>query len=157
MPRDENDVIALFFELIGRGYIQGYQSFGLSQRDQYDGRFLIHRSGDKKPPKEPQDDRQLSAIEFKITASQLIQDLERENKDPTELKLLIAWDEGSSNSDQFGFADIEHSAYFPERVYNGVTRYIQNTKSGAQIQVLLLKSILENKGKEKDIENDSET
>ena len=144
VPRDENDVIALFFELIGRGYIQGYQSFGLSQKDQYDGRFLIRRSGDKNPPKEPQDDRQLSAIEFKITASQLIQDFERENKDPTELKLLIAWEEGSSNSDQFGFADIEHSAYFPERVYNGVTRYIQNTKSGAQIQVLLLRAVIDN-------------
>lgn len=144
VPRDENDVIALFFELIGRGYIHGYNSFGLSQKDQYDGRFLIRRSGDKNAPKEPQDDRQLSAIEFKITASHLIQDLERENKDPTELKLLIAWDEGSSNSDQFGFADIEHSAYFPDRVYNGVKRYIQNTKSGAQIQVLLLKSILDN-------------
>ncbi len=156
VPRDENDVIALFFELIGRGYIKGYQSFGLSQVDRYDGRFLIHRSGDKNSPMVPQDDRQLSAIEFKVTASRLIQDLEREDKDPRELKLVIAWDEGSSNSDQFGFADIEHSAYFPERVYNGVTRYIQNTKSGAQIQVLLLKSILDNIN-ETDVENGEET
>ena len=143
IPKDENDVIALFFELLGRGYIKGYQSFGLSQMDPYDGRFILRRSGDKTDPITPADDRQLSAIEFKVIASSLIRDLEREAKDPRDLKLVIAWDEGSSNSDQFGFADIEHSRYYPDNVYLGVTRYLQNTKSGAQIQVLLLKSIVE--------------
>ena len=142
-PRDENDVIALFFELLGRGYIDGYQSFGLSQMDPYDGRFIISRSGDTSTPVVPADDRQLSATEFKVTASFLIRDLERGAKDPRELKLVIAWDEGVSNSDQFGFADIEHSRYYPSSIYPGVTRYLQNTKSGAQIQVLLLKSIID--------------
>lgn len=142
IPRDENDVIALFFELLGKKYLTGYQSFGLSQVDPYDGRFLIRRSGDKEDPIVPADDRQLSAIDFKVTAASLIRDLEREAKDPRELKLVIAWNEGTSNSDQFGFADIEHSGYHPDRVYPGVTRYLQNTKSGAQIQVLLLKSVV---------------
>jgi hypothetical protein len=115
----------------------------LSQVDPYDGRFLIRRSADKSDPKVPEDDRQLPAIDFKVTASWLIRDLEREAKDPRELKLVIAWDEGTSNSDQFGFADIEHSVYHPDRVYPKVTRYLQNTKSGSQIQVLLLKSVVD--------------
>lgn len=143
VPKDENDVIALFFELLGREDLSGYQSFGLSQMDPYDGRFVIRRSGDKNEPVVPEDDRQLSAIEFKVTASSLIRDLARDAKDPRELKLVIAWEEGSSNSDQFGFADIEHSGFHPNRIYPGVTRYIQNTKSGAQIQVLLLKSVID--------------
>ena len=142
-PRDENDVIALFFELIGRGYISGYQVFGLSQMDPYDGRFLIKYKDDENNTAEPLDDRQLTAVEFKVSASSVIRDLERETKDPRELKLVIAWEEGSSNSDQFGFADIEHSRYYPDKVYLGVTRYLQNTKSGAQIQVLLLESVVE--------------
>ena len=141
-PRDENDVIALFFELIGRGDISGYQVFGLSQKDPYDGRFLIKYKDREDDLAEPKDDRQLTAVEFKVSASLVIRDLERETKDPRDLKLLIAWDEGSSNSDQFGFADIEHSRYYPDKVYPGVTRYLQNTKSGSQIQVLLLKSLL---------------
>lgn len=144
VPRDENDVIALFFALLGKGYLMGYQSFGLSQVDPYDGRFLIRRSGDREDPMVPADDRQLTAIDFKVTAASLIRDLEREAKDPRELKLVIAWNEGTSNSDQFGFADIEHSGYHPDRVYPGVTRYLQNTKSGAQIQVLLLESVVNN-------------
>ena len=144
VPRDENDVIALFFELLGREYIKGYQSFGLSQMDSYDGRFILTRSGDETDPAIPADDRQLSAIEFKVLASSLIRDLEREAKDARELKLVIAWEEGSSNSDQYGFADIEHSRFHPNNVYQGVTRYLQNTRSGSQIQVLLLKSVVEN-------------
>ena len=111
--------------------------------DPYDGRFLIKYKDDENHPAEPLDDRQLTAVEFKVSASSVIRDLERETKDPRELKLIIAWDEGSSKSDQFGFADIEHSRYYPDKVYLGVTRYLQNTKSGAQIQVLLLKSVVE--------------
>ena len=143
VPRDENDVIALFFELLGRGNIKGYQSFGLSQKDAYDGRFILIRSGDETEQAIPADDRQLSAVEFKLLASFLIRDLEREAKDARELKLVIAWDEGSSNSDQYGFADIEHSRFYPNNVYQGVTLYLQNTRSGSQIQVLLLKTIIE--------------
>ena len=143
VPRDENDVIALFFELLGRGCIKGYQSLGLSQVDTYDGRFILKRSGDESDPDTPVDDRQLSAVEFKVNASSLIRDFERETKDPRDLKLVIAWEEGSSTSDQFGFADIEHSRYYPDRIYSEVTRYLENTKSGSQIQVLLLKSVVE--------------
>ena len=143
VPRDENDVIALFFELLGRGYIDGYQSFGLSQMESFDGKFILRRSGDEPDPILPADDRQLSAVEFKVTASSLIQDLEREAKDPRELKLVIAWEEGSSNSNQFGFADIEHSRYYPDNVYPRITRYLQDTRSGSQIQVLLLKSVVD--------------
>ena len=143
VPRDENDVIALFFELLGRGYIDGYQSFGLSQMDRYDGRFILRRSGDETDPVIPADDRQLSAVEFKVTASSLIQDLERGAKDPQDLKLVIAWDEGASNSDRFGFVEIEDSGYYPDKVYPRVTRYLRNTKSGSQIQVLLLKSVVD--------------
>ena len=150
VPRDENDVIALFFELLGGGYLDGYRSFGLSQRDTFDGRFLIRRSGDNKEPSVPMDDRQLSAVEFKVTAAWLIRELEQETKNPRELRLAIAWDEGYSNSDQFEFADIEYSSYHPNRVYPGVTRYIQNTKSGSQIQVLLLKSVVDKLKQERD-------
>ncbi len=143
VPKDENDVIALFFELLGRGYIEGYQSFGLSQVESYDGRFVLTRSGDESDPVPPVDDRQLSAVEFKIKASSLIRDFERETKDPRGLRLVIAWEEGTSTSDQFEFADIEHSRYFPDKIYSNVTRYLENTKSGSQIQVLLLKSTVE--------------
>ena len=44
---------ALFFELIGREYISGYQIFGLSQMDPYDGRFLIKYKDNEEDIAEP--------------------------------------------------------------------------------------------------------
>jgi hypothetical protein len=143
VPIDENDVIALFFELLGRGHITGYQNFGLSQRKTYDGRFLIKRSGDDDFI-DPIDDRQLSVVEFKVTASSIIRDFEQEIKIPREVKLVIAWDEGSSNSNQFHFVDIEHGIHhLQDKVYPKVTRYLKDTRSGSEIQVLLLKSVVD--------------
>ena len=144
VPMDENDVIALFFELLGREYIEDYRCFGLSQRKTYDGRFLIKRSGDEDFV-DPLDDRQLLAIEFKVIASSIIRDFEQEIKNPREVKLVIAWEEGSSNSNQFHFVDIEHGThYIQDKVYPKVTRYIKDTRSGSEIQVLLLKSLVDN-------------
>src|SRR5271157_2727284 len=143
-PRDENDVIALFFELAGKGALPGYRIYGLSQRDQYDSRGSIRRSGDTADPPVPEDDRRAQTIEFKVEASVIISDFEREAKAARDVNLLIAWDEGTTHSVQFGFADIGHSIYSPDKIFPGVKRYLNDTKTGAQVQVLLLKPIIEN-------------
>ena len=145
VPKDENDVIALFFELLGKGYLVGYQSFGLSQKERYDGRFVIKYSGDESSPARPTDDRQLSTVEFKINAITLFREFAQGVKDPRDLDLVIAWEEGSSSSQssQFYFENIEDSRHYRNKVYPGVTHYIADTISGKQIQVLLLKSIID--------------
>ena len=92
----------------------------------------------------PTDDRQLSTIEFKVTASSLIRDFEQRIKNPSDLKLVIAWDEGPSSSNQFHFVDIVYSTFYQvDRVYPKVTRYLQAAQTGSQIQVLLLKSVID--------------
>lgn len=144
VPKYENDVIALFSELLGRGYLEGYQNFGLSQMDPYDGRFIIRRTQDEGDPLPPSDERQLSVVEFKTEADKLFREFEIGDKNPRELNLVIAWEEGSSSSTQFFFENIEYSRHYPDKVYPGVTRYIEDTLSGVQIQVLLLKSITDN-------------
>ena len=143
VPEDENDVIALFFELLGKEYIKGYESFGLSQKDRYDGRFMIRQNANENPPVPPTDDRQFSTVEFKTKVDTLFREFEHETKDPKDLKLVIAWTEGTLTSNRFTFADIEYSRYPPERVYPAVTRYLHDTRSGTQIQVLLLKSVVD--------------
>ena len=142
-PTDENDVIALFFELAGHGYFPDYRLFGLSQKDKYDTRATIKRTGDTSAPPIPSDERQLLVVEFKVVAASLIKDLEREEKDVKDIHLIIAWEEGTSTSPRFGFADIEHSRYYPKRTFPQVQRYLEDTRSGAQVQVLLLKPIVQ--------------
>ena len=142
-PRDENDVIGLFFELAGRGLLAGYRMFGLSQVDTYDARALIRRVGDREDPPVPADDRQLLVVEFKVHAAWLVVDLEREAKEAREINLLVTWDEGQLDSERFAFADIVHSRYHPDRVFPQVKRYLEDTRTGAQIQVLLLDGIVD--------------
>ena len=143
VPKDENDVIALFFELLGRGYLEGYQNFGLSQHDRYDGRFVIRRSENDDDSVIPTDDGQLSIVEFKVRAGTLLTDFADGTKDPRDLKLVIAWEEGTSSSAQFYFENIEYSNHHANNVYPGVTRYLEDTMSGSEIQVLLLKSVVD--------------
>ena len=56
---------------------------------------------------------------------------------------MIAWKEGSLSSTQFYFENIEYSRHHPNNVYPGVTRYLEDTISGSEIQVLLLKSVVD--------------
>jgi len=134
-PTDENDVIALFFELAGHGYFPDYRLFGLSQKDKYDARALIKRSGEASIPPVPSDERHLLVVEFKVIAASIVQDLDRGEKDAKDMHLLIAWEEGQSPLPRFGFADIAHSKYYPKRTFARVQRYLEDTRSGAQVQV----------------------
>lgn len=146
-PTSEQDVIALFFELAGRGELPDYQIYGLSSKDRYDSRAAIATEARPRDRAfDPQRDRDLRTVEFKHTASEVIRDFERDLKDPREVDLLIAWTEGASPVPQYVFEDIEHSRYArnnPQRVYPGVKRFIQDTRTGSEIQVLLLDRFIE--------------
>lgn len=150
-PRDENDVIALFFELTARSVLQGYRILGLSQRDQYDGRGLSRRQADNTDRPMPADDRQLDVVEFKVTAATIIPEFERSVKNAHDIHLLVVWEEGQTDSNRFAFADIHHSKHYPDKIFDGVGRYLVDTVSGAEVQVLLLKKVVERaKGKKVD-------
>jgi hypothetical protein len=146
-PTSEQDVIALFFELAGRGQFDAYRVYGLSSKDRYDSRAAIVT--DARPRERafaPARDGDLRVVEFKHTASEVIRDFERDLKEPRAIDLLIAWREGVSPSDHYHFEDIEHSGHYrrnPQRVFPGVERYIQDSRTGAEIQVLLLDRVIE--------------
>lgn len=142
-PQDENDVIALFFELAGRGCITGYRIFGLSQADSYDARGLIRRRGDTRDPDVPFTDSNLQVVEFKLSASSITRDFDRRAKDPRDIDLIVAWEEGTLDSPQYSFGDIELSRHFPDGVFDGVTRFLEDTRTGRQIQVLVLRRVVE--------------
>ncbi len=141
-PRSEQDVIALTFELAGHGEFDEYKFFGLSSVDRYDSRAAIVTEGlDPAEVFDPDNDRDLSVVEFKHTAGSLTVDFERNQKDINDIDLLIAWCEGTSQATQYIFEDIAHSnaaAANPSRVFPGVERYIHDTRTGRQVQVLLL-------------------
>ncbi len=146
VPRDENDVIGLFYELAGLGYFPDIRVYGLSQKDRYDGRAALRRESDDASVLDPDSDARLRTIEFKVHASSVVTDCLRGDKDAKDIDLLIAWDEGTSSSDIFGFADIAHSRAYQRpqgrHTYAHVQRYLQDTNTGAEVQVLLLEPLV---------------
>jgi len=141
IPQDENDVIALFFEALGKNKIKGYRIFGLSQKDRYDCRAAIQREGDNESILEPEREDQLKVVEFKLKARDIIRDFDQSNKFPREVHLVIAWEEGSYESKYYEIYDIHQSEAYeasPKKVFPEVTHYIHDAKQGTEVQVLLL-------------------
>ncbi|UMZ74360.1 ATP-binding protein [Natranaerofaba carboxydovora] len=148
-PHDENDVIGLFFELAGKCLFPGYKIFGLSQIDTFDGRAAIIREADEDNEEKyfnPTDDAKLRKIEFKKEATEVIRDFDREQKDAKELDLLIAWEEGNySGSENYSIYDIDQSNAYrvsPKKVFPNVTKFIYDAREGSEVQVVLLKDLL---------------
>ncbi|MGM0806460.1 MAG: hypothetical protein ACQET8_17085 [Bacillota bacterium] len=148
-PNDENDVIALFFELAGKGLFNDYRFFGLSQSARYDGKGVIVRPADRGNSAtilNPQDDSRLRNIEFKLFARDLVKDFDRNQKFASEVPIVIAWDMGTYESQQYGVYDIEDSNAYsasPQKVFPYTTKYIYDTRGIAEVQILLLKDIVE--------------
>lgn len=146
-PTSEQDVIALFFELAGNGVFGDYRVFGLSSKDRYDSRAAILTEGqDPDEVFNPSTENRLRVVEFKHTAAQLVADLDRNQKDASDIDLLVAWREGTPGSQQYIFEDISHSRAAqrnPSRVFPHVERFLQDTRGGQQIQVLLLDRVVE--------------
>lgn len=153
-PKDENDVIALFFEMCGKGIISFdyYRVFGLSSKSKYDGKAALRTEKDDKKKLDPEDDTKLKNIEFKIHASSLIEDFKDDMKEAKDLELLVAWDIGKSNKsseyDLYKIEDTELKKVFPRATW--VIKSLQ----GKRIQVILLKDIVDElKMKQKQKEN----
>jgi hypothetical protein len=145
VPRDENDVIGLFFEMAGRGLFPGYRVFGLSQKARYDGKAAILREVDDETVLEPTDDTKLRVIEFKLLVKEVIRDFERDQKDARDIDLVIAWDLGEYERGDYAIYDIDQSSAYqdsPKRVFPRVTKYIYDSRQGSEVQVLLLKEVV---------------
>jgi hypothetical protein len=145
VPRDENDVIGLFFELGAKKILKDYRVYGLTQKAVYDGRAAVKRECDDDKVFEPKDDSKLRTIEFKVLATDVIRDFDRRQKDPREIDLVIAWDSGQYSSKDYAIYDIEESEAFkasPKKVFPLATKYIYNAREGVEIQILLLKDVI---------------
>lgn len=105
IPREEQDIIALFHELVGMGIIRGLKFYSTGYNTKYDGLFYYsydksHRFDAKQnfwgvdPARTPSESGSL-VLEYKHSMDGLIRDFEKDEKNPREIALLVCWDLGS--------------------------------------------------------------
>jgi Histidine kinase-, DNA gyrase B-, and HSP90-like ATPase len=116
LPRSEQDVIALFHELVGAGLFRGIQFIGTSGIDKYDSCFrtfytkhssdsvgyekdsnplgVAHRYITDKPSKP-------NVLEYKYGLDGLIADFEKELKYPKDIDLVVVWNLGERYQERY--------------------------------------------------------
>ena len=141
VPRDENALIAIFFELIGLGHLTGYHFYSMSQSARYDGRASMKLSHQADVPL-PDVDSELSNVEFKLDINDLVDDFENEVKTPAEIQLLIVWDDTIKSSiTEYQVLNIDYTAD-ADRAIGGVDKVLNCKRQNRQIQMLVMKDFV---------------
>jgi len=159
VPHEEQDVVALFFDLIGGGYLPGYKVFATKASARYDGfaKFELQKhdnvlydpidnplgipvdkfgSGNiKKSPVQ-------SVIEFKYTSDGLITDFANQKKNINDIRWLICWKLGKKHEREgYTLLDITDEQQKHYRDYYGVTHIL--TRGQSNVHVICLSKVIE--------------
>lgn len=118
-PQREQMVVALFYELVGAGYLKGYKTMRNNNFDQYDAfiRYEIPTNligSSEAAALRTKTIRQDIMVEFKHSAFDILKDLEEDTKRFQDIDLLICWDLQSQKLEQ---KDITVEELAPESVY----------------------------------------
>ena len=111
-PQSEQDVIALFHEIVGLEGVEGYLFLGTSGYGQYDSVFLTHysrkhvyeKNNSKLGVSDNVVDGKESApyiLEYKYDLDGLIADVESEKKFLRDIDLLVCWQIGEDYKDSY--------------------------------------------------------
>ena len=141
VPRDENALIAIFFQLVGRGILTGYHFYSMSQSARYDGRASMKLSYQTDVPM-PDVDNDLRNVEFKLDVNDLIDDFENEIKIPAELQLLVVWDDTLKASiTDYQVLDIGYTDDV-DRAITGVDKVLNCKRQNRMIQMLVMQDLV---------------
>ncbi|MEU9844408.1 hypothetical protein AB0C69_34925, partial [Actinomadura sp. NPDC048032] len=140
IPKSEQDVIALFSELVGMGVYRHLQPVFYSGFDFYDSYFeytpsLVHdRLRSILPGEEDVDIRDREGVaEFKLTADSIISDVVASVKKWTDMKFLVCWEVGkdrASGGQEISFQECDGAI---DRMYHGVTHLARLQSGGDHV------------------------
>src|SRR4029077_18795241 len=111
VPREEQDVIALFHELVGMHIIRGLRFYSTGYNTRYDSLYTYkydrtHMFDKEKcfwgvdPNVVPSESGAL-VLEYKYSFESLIRDFEKDEKNPKEISLLVCWELGPDAKKMF--------------------------------------------------------
>lgn len=146
-PRVEQDVVALFNQMLSSGLIRGIQVISTSQYKQYDGlyrismdppvdRFILSASNPLRVDEEifAGKDRLHSivkALEYKYSVDGLIEEIQGGEKSIEDIGLIVAWEMGSKWKQIFEVTSYLDDDNVHHRKIHGTTHTFTHAVSGA--------------------------
>lgn len=158
-PTREQDVIALFHQLIAGGVIRGIRVLSTNERFTYDGLFRVAFDLDanlfaynaETNPLGIQEGvaKQLhgkvsepKVLEYKFSLDGLVEDVDSQDKNIKDVDLCVVWDTGSLYKERYGITSLLLSENADQRQYHGVTHVLNDVESGGRICDLIVLSEL---------------
>jgi Histidine kinase-, DNA gyrase B-, and HSP90-like ATPase len=155
-PRQEQDVIALFHELIGIGILKGFNFLGTSQGDRYDSVFFmnyldndnvlfdakINRLGVTRY--ELPHETEPKILEYKFDFDSLVADFEKEAKFAKHVNFVVCWSAGKQYRERFYLQSLLIGDEGSSRQIFGATHQVFSVGSQEQpaFELLILEDLM---------------
>ncbi|MGB3401959.1 MAG: hypothetical protein WBA77_04650 [Microcoleaceae cyanobacterium] len=165
IPSREQDVIALFNQMIAGGVIRGIQIMATNERSDYDGLYRIiidknklHIYDQEKNPLGIQEEHldqfeyqdllpfqsEAKVLEYKYSLDGLVEDIGTGTKKSKEINLVVVWETGEQWKKNYRITTILHEDYLNERDYHGVTHKMSNCDTlGDSMDLIVLEELIE--------------
>jgi hypothetical protein len=157
-PKSEQDVVALFNQLLAGGVIRGIKVMASSSHKQYDGLYRYHLAApifnhmyDKdKNPLGVEETKMAEGfatkpyvLEFKHGFDQLMTDFDNEEKSESSIHLAVVWDMQSRYKERYQVVPLLHPDNIHLRQFHGVTHELQDEHSGQKrMDVIVLSELI---------------
>lgn len=161
VPRSEQDVVALFNQLLSTGVIRGIEIISSSQYEQYDSlyRFVLEPPFSKyefdeslnplgviKEALPLSDERipgRVEVLEYKLKLDDLIEEFANEYKDANTINLVVAWDMGTKWKSIYSVTSYLTRRNVHHRKNHGVTHRFENAVHGGGVfYAIILESLV---------------
>lgn len=158
-PSREQDVIALFNQLLAGGVIRGVKIMATDERFTYDGLYKIafeppasnHIYDKGSNPlgvlKEVADSHESfesepKVLEYKKSFDGLIENIEGDSKNSNDIGLVVVWETGEYFRELYSFTSLIDENNLNLRQYHGVTHIVTNLQTGQREMDLIVLSEL---------------
>jgi hypothetical protein len=155
VPQCEQDVIAVFHELLGMGVLKGLRFLATSENSRYDSCFKTHYADRTIFPF----DRELRplgvsaahiaekeskplVLEFKYNMDALIADFEKEIKFLKDIECLVCWDMGEAHAENYRVASLLLGDSGASRMIYGATHALYHERE-RRFDIICLKDLVQ--------------
>lgn len=157
-PNSEQDVVALFNQLIAGGVIRGIRMMATSSHQQYDGLFRFHLRppmsnhfydeqsnplGIESTPNPESFVSKPYVLEFKHCFDALISDFENEEKSESSMNLAVVWEMGQRYRERYQAVSLLLPDNRHLRQFHGLTHELHDDNTGEKrMDVIVLSDLI---------------